>query len=300
MKYIALVILAALCGCSIGGSASRKAYKVGPVVYTAPRGWKISGIANHKKGLMVCIYNNQSRHDSKILLNGVIYEGRDETIGMPVKDGNQLVAIGENGRVHFIDDNGQVTHGPSTTFATAAAILGGKAVYSDQLDGKPPTLKRASDGSVISQMGGNGIVNQIAVDGSAWVCAISEGNKTGFAFSDGSFVATSKAFGVVRIGGKFIGAVNNQIGYVAKGGFDAFATIACEKITHLNVLKDGRVWLATSAPDKVGYLDGKSFKEVGSINDGSTGMFDARVIDGYWARSAGDTGQVLALLAGEG
>jgi len=277
-------------------------------VYKAPKGWKLSALAELQhpvKATVACIYDNKSRRDSKIIVDGKeIAHFNAETIGQPLVWGNYVAMAGECFRLIYYHEGNLATHFP-LKWASACTVWNGNPVVINW-DGKRNSVLECVMGNKIAELDAGGIALSAIDYKGVLVAATTDDDKGrhGVIASNGEFIRLDSCQCVARFFDKIIFTSKNKV-YVHDGNnYHQAAEMPCEKIMDLHVFGEGvgqTLRIACANPDSVwdaDYLGNMHF--VGEIKHGNTKIggtcFNVRATQNYFARCAdGDTAEIYKI-----
>jgi hypothetical protein len=262
-------------------------YSLGAKVFEQGNPWKLSSLTKTKHGLFVGVYNSDSRHDSKLFLNGnQVWSGNAETIGQGLEHGNSVYFAGENGKL-LTWNNGSITAGISLNFATCCAEFSGVPYVFDTRSNIIYATNILT-GAKVFTMPGSGIVTQAVEKDGVLYTAASDG-AGGVANSNGKLISLPNCQCVVEYAGHLLCSSGNRIMEISDDKATEIATLPCEKIMHMYA--GDVLFVAGSNPDALWVLDRLlNSKLVCSLSESAAvggSVFMARVTDGYFGRSAG-------------
>ena len=288
--------------------------RLGNLVYEAPANWKISALAEVNGGVMLGIYDNISRHDSKIVWNGVSVtyandEGKftdvfdAETIGQPLVVGRYAGCAGECGKL-IVALNGIVMEHKKATlkWATTCALFDGAAYVFDS-DGKECVAKDCITGLPAFTMPGTGIIMAATeFNGLMWAAmADSDDKKHGVSCSNGKLWRADSCQCIVNAWGRLLFTSGNKVSAMDPEGAVFLAELPCEKIMHM-VMSGGKLLIAGANPDTAWMADQNgNLYTIGSFSTGNAKVggscFRVRISGGYFARAwNGVTGMVYEVI----
>jgi hypothetical protein len=275
-------------------------HTLGEIIYSAPTNWKPSGLKNTSIGLVITIYDNDSRRDAKVILNGKqIYSGHEETIGTPLEMGNLFFA-GECGTVLIWDvAASKMVRGSALKYSTCAVKFEGKPCVINTVN---PTISVINcwTGQVdFTLPGTNGIVLMAAESDDGLLYAAANGGR-GILISNKSIVDLLDCRCVVNYRGRIIASSGNRLYQIEGGKASYLDELPCETIMHLDVAKD-LLWVA--GPNSLWtynpILRRKFVGKIGPDYHVGTSAFGARVTNGkYFAWAENGTSARVCKIEG--
>jgi len=253
------------------------------------RPWKVSSLTATKFGLFAGTFNGESRHDSRLYLDGkLIYEGNDETIGQGLVFGDYVGFAGENGNLLTFHE-GQITRGIPLKFATHIGMFKGIPYVFDSHEGIIHPINCLTGKQGFSMPGSGIVMQSLCERDNIYVasCDADQGN-CGVSGSDGTFIRIKDCLCLVKFLNHIFCSSGNKVLEWNGTGFTFAAEFPCEKIMHMHV--NDKLWIAGSGPDSLWVYDGYELQEVVRFPYDapvSGSLFRTRVTDGYFARCRG-------------
>lgn len=269
-------------------SASKTTYAL-TKVSEETRPWKVSSLTATKFGLFVGTYNNASRHDSRLYLDGkLLHTGTDETIGQGLVFGDYVGFAGENGSL-LAFHGGQITKGIELKFASHIGVFKNIPYVFDSHDGIIHPIDCVTGRQGFSIPGSGIVMQSICELGNIYVASCDDDNgNCGVAGNDGTFIRIKDCLCLVRYGSHIFASSGNKVLEWNGTGFAFAAEFQCEKIMHMHV--NDKLWIAGAGPDSLWVYDGQECREVARFPYDapvSGSLFRTRVTDGYFARCEG-------------
>ena len=287
--------------------------RLGKLVYQCPINWKISALAELPSGVMLGIYDNVSRRDSKILWNGKVVarlvDGvmsdnfNAETIGQPLIVGNYAIAAGECGYLVAATGGRVFEHEKAKLkWATTCALYAGVAYVFDS-DGEKNTARDCITGETAFIMPGTGIIMAATeFNFLMWAAmADSDDGKHGVSCSNGRLWRADACMCIVNAWGRLLFSSGNKVSAMDPAGPVLIKELPCEKIMHM-AMCSGRLRIAGANPDTAWEADCHgNLTTIGTFTDGNAAVggscFRVRISDRYFARAFnGVTGQVYEVI----
>jgi hypothetical protein len=276
-------------------------YSLGEIIYAAPSNWKLSAVADTTYGQVVCIYDNKSRHDSKIFLNGKeIHSGYEETIGQPVEMAN-LYFAGECGTalIWYVAES-RIIRGEKLKYATCAVQYKGVPYVINTVNPNISAINCYTGKVDFTLPAKNGIVLMAAEGDDGLLYAACNGGP-GILISDQTVVDMPDCRCVINYRGRIIASSGNRL-YQIEGKKKSYLDeLPCEKIMHLDVAKD-LLWVA--GPNSLWtynqVLRRRFVGKIGADYEVGNSAFGARVTGGRyfgWAEG-GTSGRVCKIEEG--
>jgi len=290
------VILAICFSVLMGGCAS---YKIVFDHEEARGNYKGCCMVNTKFGPIASVYNNDSRHNSELMVNwATVYKGSQETIGQGVEFNNKVYFPAENGKGIVFD--GTTARGTvSLRHSSAVIIYKGTPCFVSSEDSGEYVINAESGEKILKLNVGAKVGIPFAAaqlpSSDEWIIALADNNgNEQLVTTDGKTISLPNVTSVANWNGTIIAGAAGVLYKVDvnKSSVKKYKSTGSEIVNNLWV--DGtKLWVSCSGTDKLLYYDsfGISHK-VGELKDDEgSALFDTRVTKDWWYRAIGSRAQ---------